>query len=388
MPGRAERYELGEPLGQGGQGRTYRARDRETDRAVAVKVIQLGSASGGWKSFDLFERECQVLRSLEHPAIPRYLDTFAIEEEGRYFLVMELVEGEPLHKRLLEKQTFSEGQLWNLLHQALEILDHLHGRRPPVIHRDLKPANLIRRPDGRLALVDFGGVRVALRPEGGSTMIGTFGYMAPEQLHGEATPATDLYALGATLAALASGTEADKLPRQGLKVDLAAVLPDSPLRDLLSHLLEPDPTNRPASVAAVRALAAPGAIAPTPSSPPPEAPEAERDVATLASEIGGPAGVVVRLFGSFGYVGLILLDAMVLPIVVFVLSLAWAKKPRRLALLRARESEIRGAIRSGRKAMRSLARPRRHGGRGRELAPPELPRLPQNRGRGRGRRRG
>lgn len=388
MPGRAERYELGEPLGQGGQGRTYRARDRETDRPVAVKVIQLGSASGGWKSFDLFERECQVLRSLEHPAIPRYLDTFAIEEEGRYFLVMELVEGESLRALLLERQTLSEGQLWNLLHQALEILDYLHGRRPPVIHRDLKPANLIRRPDGRLALVDFGGVRVALQPEGGSTMIGTFGYMAPEQLHGEATPATDLYALGATLAALASGTEADKLPRQGLKVDLAAVLPDSLLRALLSRLLEPDPTNRPASVAAVRALAAPGAIAREPASVPVEAHEGERDVATLASEIGGPAGVVLRLFGSLGYVGLVLLDAMVLPIVVFILGLAWGKNPRRFAQLRARESEIRGAIRSGRKTMRSLARARGRERRGRELAPPPELRLPPHRGRGRGRRRG
>jgi serine/threonine protein kinase len=392
---RAERYQLGEPLGQGGQGRTFRSVDSLTGRTVAVKRIQLGGG-GGWKAFDLFERECQVLRSLEHPAIPRYLDSFAIEEEGRYFLVMELVEGETLRKLLLEKQTLSEAQLWNILHQALEILDYLHGRGPPVIHRDLKPANLIRRPDGRLALVDFGGVRVALQPEGGSTMIGSFGYMAPEQLHGEATPGTDLYALGATLAALASGTEADKLPHQGLKIDLGAVLPASPLRELLSRLLEPDPTNRPGSVERVRALCATGSEAPSRDQAiaTREEPEGEREIATLASEIGGPAGLVIRIFGSLGYVGLVLLDAMVLPIVVFVLGLAWGKHPRRLAQLRAREPEIRRAIRRGRKTMKALARSR-HGKNPAQLPPaPRFPSLPpgppqgRGRGRGRGRRQG
>jgi serine/threonine protein kinase len=109
-------------------------------------------------------------------------------------------------------------------------------------------------------------------------MIGTFGYMAPEQLHGEATPATDIYSLAATLAALAAGTPADKLPRKGLVIDLAAVLPPSPLRDVLAAMLAPDPSQRLASAADVRRmldrkLPGPQDRSPrqTPSQPPPAA---------------------------------------------------------------------------------------------------------------------
>jgi len=352
---KAARYPLGAPLGEGGQGRTYRSVDAESGRAVAVKVIQLGD--GGWKPFDLFERECQVLRALDHPAIPRYLDTFALEEQGRYFLVMELVEGTPLQRLVRARQPLPEAQLWNLLHQGLGILDYLHGLRPPVVHRDLKPANFIQRPDGRLALVDFGGVRVALRPDGGSTVVGSFGYMAPEQLHGEATPATDIYGLGATLAALATGTEADKLPRQGLRADLGAVMPASPLREVLQRMLEPDPTHRPASTGAVRALlAGPPARReqPSPAVDDGTAPEEETSL-----ELGGPVRVLVRVFGSLGYVGFLLLDAMVLPLVVFILSQVWSKRPQRVARLREQAKRVRGAMRSGRKVMGRLARAQR-----------------------------
>ena len=368
---RQQRYRLGEPLGAGGQGRTYRALDSATGQTVAVKVIRLGDA--GWKSFDLFERECKVLRSLSHPAIPKYLDTFALEEEGRYFLVMELCEGAPLRQLIEDGQPLPEPQVWSLLHQALGVLDYLHKLHPPVIHRDIKPANLIRRGDGRLALVDFGGVRIALHPEGGSTMIGSIGYMAPEQLHGEATPASDLYSLGATVAALAAGMEADRLPRRGLRVDLPAVMAASPLRDLLARLLEPDPTQRPASVAAVRELLRAG-----PAGVPQDPADEERP----------PRGadLVLRLFGTLGYVGLVLVEAMLLPVVYLILSAAWSKHPERVRRLQGRREQARGALRQGRRSMKQLARGEQ---RWRASLPPRdaPPALPEGR-RDRGRRRG
>jgi len=382
-----KRYELGAPLGHGGQGHTYRALDRETGQTVAVKVITLRGAES-WKPFDLFERECKTLHALSHPGIPRYLDTYAEEDQGRYYLVMELVEGRSLRDRLAEGELLSEPQLWNILHQALEILGYLHGRRPPVIHRDLKPANLIQRPDGRLALVDFGGVRVALREEGGSTVVGTFGFMAPEQLHGEATPATDIYGLGATLATLATGVEADKLPRQGLKIDLAPVMATSRLRELVDRMLEPDPGQRLRSVDAVRAALSEVVVAPPPvvgpSPPPDDDDEPERD--SPLADVGFPFSLILRLVGTAGYVGLTLVDAVLLPLIFAMLGAAWSGAPRRQRMLKDKKASIRRALRGGRQAMRSLSRGtnpyRLKGG-------PEPPRqLPPHRGGGRGRRHG
>jgi serine/threonine protein kinase len=111
---------------------------------------------------------------------------------------------------------------------------------------------VIRRPDGTFAFVDFGAVRDRLREEGGSTVVGTFGYMAPEQFQGRALPQSDVYAVGATVLSMLAGEEPEKLPHTGLKIDVAAALGKraSPtLVSILSRMLEPDPETRPASIA-------------------------------------------------------------------------------------------------------------------------------------------
>ena len=114
-----------------------------------------------------------------------------------------------------------------LLRDASDVLDYLHGRAPPVIHRDLKPSNVIRRPDGSFAFVDFGAVRDKLRPEGGSTIVGTFGYMAPEQFQGRALPASDVYAIGGDGARRCSRDASPRsLPHKGLAIDVRAALGD------------------------------------------------------------------------------------------------------------------------------------------------------------------
>ena len=249
-----ERFEDPTPLGRGGQGETFRAFDRETERDVAVKVLTL--AGREWKDFELFERECAVLQTLDHAGVPEYYEHFGNEEEGRWFLVMELIEGRPLSDDLAKQRRRTEGQLLTVLESVLDILAYLHALRPMVIHRDIKPGNLIERGDGRVALVDFGGVTHALRSKGGSTMIGTFGYMAPEQLYGRAGPHTDLYALGATIAALAGGTEAEELPRKGMDIDIASLVAEGPLRRALTGMCRSDLEQRTASVADVRRLIA------------------------------------------------------------------------------------------------------------------------------------
>jgi serine/threonine protein kinase len=380
-------YELLESLGSGGQGRTFRGRQRAGGRAVAIKVLQLKGAEG-WKPFDLFERECAVLKSLDHPSIPRFVASFADERAGKFYLVMDLVDGTTLQQVLRQRETQSEAQLWSIFHQALDILDYLHGRSPPVIHRDVKPANLIRRPDQRLALVDFGGVRLALRPDGGSTVIGTFGYMAPEQLHGEATAATDIFALAATIAALATGIEADKLPRRGLQVDLASVLSPGKLQEVLSRMLAPDPAARLPNVRAVRAMLAedlPGderrpwyrfwgrgseateatasqsspAISRGPTQPDPKRALSVTPVPAPAHPadefpLPFPLSLVVRLLGVVGYVGLVVLDAIILPLVYAIVSMV-AKDPSRVRRIGQRIRTLRDALKEGEFAMKKLA---------------------------------
>ncbi|MBI5536157.1 MAG: serine/threonine protein kinase [Deltaproteobacteria bacterium] len=283
-----QRYRIVRELGAGGQGHTYLAHDQERDTEVALKRFDLRVATD-WKKVELFERECSVLRSIQHPAIPRYLEQF--EEDGAFYLVMERVVGESLQERRARGVRTTEGEVWRVLHEVGAILDMLHGLQPPVIHRDIKPHNLIRRPDGTIALVDFGAVRDMLRAGGGSTVAGTFGYMAPEQLHGQALPQTDVYGLGATVVALMTGREPEQLAHRGLRVDVRSeVSASSALIAVLERMLEPDPDHRPRSVRAALGSYAPridvqAAPAPTPrvrvaTEPQPEkAPSPQTDAA-------------------------------------------------------------------------------------------------------------
>jgi serine/threonine protein kinase len=257
----ANRYRLLVELGAGGQGHTFLARDERRNAEVAIKRFDLRAATD-WKKVELFERECSVLRSITHPAIPRYLDQF--EQDGVFYLVMERVVGESLQERRSRGVRMTEAEVWRVLHEVGAILDMLHGLQPPIIHRDIKPHNLLRRPDGTIALVDFGAVRDMLRAGGGSTVAGTFGYMAPEQLHGQALAQTDVYGLGATIVALMTGREPEQLRHKGLRLDIRSEVSASPaLLAVVERMLEPDPDHRPKSV-----RAAMGAHAPSQTSPP------------------------------------------------------------------------------------------------------------------------
>ncbi|MBW2730892.1 MAG: serine/threonine protein kinase [Deltaproteobacteria bacterium] len=356
------RYSFISSLGEGGQANTYRGRDDDTGQEVAIKVLTLRGSQ--WKRFDLFERECDVLRGLDHPGIPEFLDTFADEDQGKYALVMELLAGENLNTWLVRRKVFSEEAIWRLLDQALEILHYLHSRLPPVIHRDIKPANLILSEEDELALVDFGGVRVALRPEGGSTVVGTFGYMAPEQLYGEALPTTDIYGLGATFAALTCGVEADKLPRKGLKIDLEQLLTAGPLRDVLHGMLEPNPAERLRDSEAVRAaikqahrvaLAVPALSTPAPIYPP-----TDKDSA---------ATILLGVFGTLGYMGLLAVEVVLWPLIFTLLSLGLSRRPDRLNALQRASNRLRRQLRQGQMAMKSLAEGRPHGETPKRLPP-------------------
>lgn len=248
----AGRYEMDGVLGSGGQGTTFVGTDKKTGARVAVKVLDLKSA-GDWKRLELFEREVRTLQEIEHEGMPAFIDEIEDPDTGARALVMSLVQGQSYAEVLKAQGPLGEAALWRVLVDVVDVLRTLHSQDVPVVHRDIKPLNLVKRPDGRVCVVDFGGV--GSRGAGGSTVVGTFGYMAPEQLYGKSSPATDLYALGATVLTLATGTEPEELPREGLGIDVDKAAPQlsEPLRELLKSMVAPEPKNRPADA---RALAA------------------------------------------------------------------------------------------------------------------------------------
>jgi len=238
-------YEIVREIGRGGQAVTFLATDAD-GRELALKQLSLRGADS-WKAVELFEREAQVLRNLSHDAIPAYVDSFHIENEAgtSFYLAQELVEGETLQS-MWDRDEFApvltQRQTLRLIREVAEILVYLHSLNPPVVHRDIKPANLFRRPDGSFALVDFGAVQ-ALVPGtmGGSTFVGTSGYMAPEQLMGRACPASDIFALGATAVHMLSGFHPGDLPVRRMRMDFDGVLSASDaVTALLERMVDPD----------------------------------------------------------------------------------------------------------------------------------------------------
>jgi serine/threonine protein kinase len=252
----AGRYEIVEALGRGSFGHTFLARDRQGGGSVAVKVLDPRGAAD-WKAHELFEREAVVLRSLRHHGVPEVHDVVQDAWRGvpASFLVMEFVEGTSLERMIEEQRQLDPAEVLHLFLEMLGILEYLHGRVPPILHRDIKPSNIVVRPDGLPTLVDFGSVRrVFLAPgESGSTVAGTYGYMPYEQYMGQATPASDLYAMAATFLHLLTG----RPPRDFMTDDGRIQVPDALSADarlgaVLARLLRPSPTERFAGAREVR----------------------------------------------------------------------------------------------------------------------------------------
>lgn len=373
-------------MGAGSQATTYVARDERNEKRIVVLKQFALDKKDNWKSFDLFEREVRVLERLRHRGIPRYIDSFE-SEPGVFNLVIEKKPGVTL-RTLAKKVRFADHELRDILARTLEILDHIHRIDPPIIHRDIKPANLLRDAKGNISLVDFGGVRDVLRTSGGSTIVGTFGYMAPEQLHGQATPATDIYGLGATMVALAGKVEPEDVPRKGLRMDLEAHLDDRDpaLIRVLQAMTEPDPDQRPQDARAVISMLAKArpekalvrakqaALAKAGGSGA-DAAEADRkalarvkrsmairnsfaDVGEFLEDVPKPLSYVLRIFlftfALTGYLGLAVTQLVFLPVIFAIIGAFTSDETdRRLDTTR---TDIDHALDDGRAGFRGLAR--------------------------------
>lgn len=222
------RYRVDARLGQGGMGVVYRAWDVRLECACALKEMNAAGQTPDERAESVarFKREAQTLRGLSHPGLPKVYDFF--DDGGRHFLVQDFIEGENFEVILARdgKPGLPEAEVRALALEVLDILAYLHAQSPPVLHRDVKPSNIMRKTGtGQIVLLDFGIARSQVAHTG--TAIGTPEYCAPEQYTGKAVPASDLYALGATLHHLLTGavpTPFQFTSAAGVSPDLQAVL--------------------------------------------------------------------------------------------------------------------------------------------------------------------
>ena len=223
----ADRYRLGEPLGQGGMARVYRAHDEVLDRAVALKIIERQPDHAAFEQ--TYIAEARAAAALAHPNIAQVFDSGMHNEQG--FIVMELVPGRTLRAILDERRVLPPGEAIELAAQLADALDCAH--RGGLIHCDVKPPNIIVTPDGRPKLVDFGIARaMAATTRQTDEVWGSAPYMAPEQVEGlRPDGRTDLYGLGVVLYELLTG----RLPFEGSTIASIAsqrlVKDPPPLRD-------------------------------------------------------------------------------------------------------------------------------------------------------------
>lgn len=220
-----DRYEVQQKLSKKPGRQTFLALDRNTQKLVIIKLL-IFSYDFEWDDLKQFEREAQILQTLDHPAIPKYLDSFELDlpHFKGYALVQTYIEAKSLEAHLQARRTFSNAEIKQIAQSILEVLIYLHQRNPPVIHRDLKPSNILLanrsgHSAGQVYLVDFGSVQNSIAVESGTfTVAGTYGYAPIEQFSGRAHPASDLYSLGMTLIYLITGQHPADLQQQDMKI--------------------------------------------------------------------------------------------------------------------------------------------------------------------------
>ncbi|MGN1310029.1 MAG: serine/threonine protein kinase, partial [Akkermansia sp.] len=236
-------YKITRLLGQGGFGVTYLAQDTTLDEDVVIKenlptaisnrntttfcvqALTRGTGPGSYEwALNNFLNEAKILRKLKHPNIIEIITAF--REMGTAYYVMPYISGTSLDKTLDKtSRPMPEAEIRSLLVPLLDALEYLHSLKPILLHRDIKPANILRKPDGSPILIDFGTARILT--EHSQTSIESPGYTPIEQLqtHGNLGPWTDIYALGATMYHLITGTKPMKVNDRMGRRDVLIPLP-------------------------------------------------------------------------------------------------------------------------------------------------------------------
>ena len=252
-----QRYRIIGQVGRGGFGAVYKATDLKAgDRLVAIKEMSQSGLSPQnlVEATNAFTREALMLASLAHPNLPCIYEQFT--EMGRWYLVMDFIEGETLEEYLHKTRAgyLPLAEVLNTGIQLCTVLDYLHTRQPAIIFRDLKPANIMHAPGGHLYLIDFGIARHFKPGQATDTVaLGSPGYAAREQyakVQSQTTPRSDIYSLGATLHQLLTGDDPSLMPFHFAPVRRQPV--PATLEALIMQMVEMDAYKRPANMAVVK----------------------------------------------------------------------------------------------------------------------------------------
>lgn len=204
------RLEVVGQIAFGGLSAIYLAKGKDGQLCVikeAVVPANSDKESAG-KALEMFQREAQLLMTLNNPRIARVLDNFV--ENRRHYMLLEYIDGKDLRRYVKERGPQKEELVLRWAIEVAEILDYLHKLSPPIVHRDLTPDNLVLERNGCIVLIDFGAANQFLGTATG-TLVGKQSYISPEQFRGHSEPASDLYALGATMFHLLTGQDPEPL---------------------------------------------------------------------------------------------------------------------------------------------------------------------------------
>ena len=222
---------------------TYLARNLNTGSRVMIKSFSFGSSENKWNSFNQIENEIKILKSLNHPQIPKYLDSF--ESGNSFYLVQEFING----KTLSTQKVYLEKEVIDIAKQILSILVYLQGLNPPLVHHDIKPENLLLDKKEKVYLVDF-GISKEIKGEtiGVTTLSGTEGFIAPERILGRKSDVrSDLYSLGITLSCLITKTPTSRavsLLNDGFELRNGVLDCGDRLSDWIKKLVKRKPNDR------------------------------------------------------------------------------------------------------------------------------------------------
>lgn len=235
------KYTIQKQLGHGSQGLMYYAVSASGE-PCAIKAFNLKTIPN-WKANELMMREIDTLRTLDVERVPKCLDVIdaSSDPEPYIFVVQQFVDGHSLLDMINNGHRFTIAEILNIMNGISKILLDI-SQEYHIIHRDIKPSNIMIDSSGAAWLVDFGSVVKTVKHEGGSTIAGTAGYMAPEQALGDAVAVSDIYALGMTVIHIITGCEPYVFEQKNLRPLYKKHIPNNVpywLVNLLDRMIEP-----------------------------------------------------------------------------------------------------------------------------------------------------